>query len=109
MEYPDPSKFSKQEQDRLLSYLKNLRAENTPRTWYGLASTKQLPPDNPRHHLPWTNPKTGFVYACSEKNPNCTGPSPDWQVWLYCGGRGVGIGAGVVGSGRARPGAGPRN
>lgn len=90
MDYPDPSKFSKAEQDRLLSYLKNLRAENTPRTWYGLASTKQLPPDNPRHHLPWTNPKTGFVYACSEKNPNCTGPSPDWQVWLYCGGRGVG-------------------
>ena len=67
MEYPDPSKFSKAEQDRLLSYLKNLRAENTPRTWYGLASTKQLPPDNPRHHLPWTNPKTGFVYACSRK------------------------------------------
>ena len=90
MDYPDPSKFSKEEQDRLLAYLKALRAESTPRRWYGLASNKQLPPDNLRHHLPWVHPKTGIVYSCVDRNPHCTGSAPDWVVWIFCGGRGGG-------------------
>lgn len=90
MEYPDPSKFSKEEQERLLAYLKALRAESTPRKWYTVASNKQLPPDNPRHHLPWAHPKTGIVYSCGQRNPHCAGISSDWEVWIYNGGRGIG-------------------
>jgi phage terminase large subunit-like protein len=86
----DPSKFSKQDIERFLAEAEALRAENVPREWYGKASNKQLPPDNPRHFLSWAHPVDGLVYRCSDRNPHCTAPSPSWRVWIYCGGRGVG-------------------
>lgn len=54
------------------------------------ASPKQCPPDHPDHHKPFTHPRTGKVYRCSDANPRCTGPDPDWNVWLYMAGRGTG-------------------
>ena len=86
----DPSKLTRAQQAELYARIMAMKAEMTPRRWLELASNKQLPPDDPRHHLPWTHPKTGVTWSCSDRNPNCTGPSPDWEVHLYCGGRGVG-------------------
>lgn len=58
--------------------------------WEQRATGKQLPPDHPRHHLPWTHPVTGKQYACSDHNAGCTGPNPDWQWWAFIAGRGYG-------------------
>lgn len=67
-----------------------------PRPWETLtpgaggARPKQLPPDHPGHHLPWTSPRTGKIYQCSDDNPHCTGISEDWTTWVILAGRGFG-------------------
>lgn len=51
-----------------------------PRPWRELARPKQLPPDDPRHHLPDDN---GF--ACG-----CAGLDENWRITLFMAGRGCG-------------------
>lgn len=67
------------------------RTQNEPRRWEtypegdGGARPKQLPPDHPHHHRPDKN-----GYRCSDYNPHCKGPSPDWTTWIFMAGRGCG-------------------
>ena len=86
----DPKKLSRKDQELLLEEFRASKARMTPRPWWGRATNKQLSPDNPRHYLPWAHPNTGEVYRCADHNPDCTGPSPDWQTWLLMAGRGYG-------------------
>lgn len=60
------------------------------RSYLSMARSKQLPPDDPRHHQVWIHPKTGAAYQCQD--PKCLRgeTDTDWQYWLWCGGRGVG-------------------
>jgi predicted phage terminase large subunit-like protein len=91
VEIPDPKNFtSKQEIDQFIRQVRTLREGMQPRPWASKAMNKQLPPDDSRHHLPWTHPVTGITYRCSDYNPDCTGAKEDWIVWLYQAGRGVG-------------------
>jgi len=50
------------------------------RPWQSMARPKQLPPHNPRHHLPDAH---GNVCGCS-------GVDKDYEVFLLCAGRGLG-------------------
>jgi predicted phage terminase large subunit-like protein len=50
------------------------------REWLTMARPKQLPPHNPRHHLPDEN---GNVCGCD-------GVDTDYEVWMMCAGRGLG-------------------
>lgn len=81
----DPSKLSPQARAEIARTLFALKAAHAPRPWEKQARNKQLPPDHPRHHLPWTHPKTGIQYRCG-----CAGPSPDWTTWVCLAGRGTG-------------------
>jgi predicted phage terminase large subunit-like protein len=74
-----------------LAYLRELITEldaraaaqiraGTGRAWHDLARPKQLPPHHPRHHLPDAN-----GYSCG-----CAGGDTDYEVFLFCAGRGVG-------------------
>ena len=81
----DPRKLSPQTQQRLAREILALRAATEPRPWEEQARNKQLPPDHPRHHLPWTHPKTGKVYSCG-----CDGGHLEWTTWVVCAGRGTG-------------------
>lgn len=65
--------------DRLQAELVHRRGL-APRPWRAQARPKQLPPDDPRHHLPDEN-----GYACG-----CTGVDNDYSVWLVSAGRGLG-------------------
>lgn len=61
------------------------RARNKIRPWSLRARNKQLPPDNPRHHLPWTNPDTGITYSCG-----CKETDTAFSIHLFLAGRGFG-------------------
>jgi phage terminase large subunit-like protein len=92
----DPRKLPPEAQKQLAREILAWKSANEPRLWetrtpgIGGARNKQLPPDHPRHHEPWTNPRNGVTYRCSDYNPYCTGPSPDWTTWLVIAGRGTG-------------------
>lgn len=65
------------------------RIPKPPRPWHTLARNKQLPPDNPKHHLPDKNgyrcqwrEKTGEIHPCEGQD--------DWFIWLFLAGRGCG-------------------
>jgi phage terminase large subunit-like protein len=91
--------FNKFTDENLKSLRKEVlarKAAREPRPWEtrtpgeGGARPKQLPPDHPAHHEPWTHPVTGEVYRCSDYNPYCTGVSGDWTTWIFLAGRGTG-------------------
>lgn len=77
--------LSLETQERLARDIAAIRAATEPRNWERLARNKQLPPDNPRHHLPWKHPRTGKVYSCG-----CDGINRDWTKWILLAGRGTG-------------------
>jgi len=56
------------------------RAAPAPRPWHLIARPKQLPPDDPRHHLPDANGN-----ACG-----CEGVDEDFNVHMMLAGRGLG-------------------
>jgi phage terminase large subunit-like protein len=90
------NKFSEENRKRLMKEVLARKSAREPRPWetlepgYGGARPKQLPPDHPRHHEPWTHPVTGDVYACHDYNEHCTGESNDWTTWIFLAGRGTG-------------------
>lgn len=51
-----------------------------PRGWRSQARPKQLPPNDPLHHLPDEN-----GYRCG-----CDGPDEAWNIWMFMAGRGCG-------------------
>jgi phage terminase large subunit-like protein len=65
--------------DRLAAELV-VRRGLLPRPWRAKARPKQLPPDDPRHHLADEN-----GYRCG-----CDGPDNGYSVWLVSAGRGLG-------------------
>jgi len=69
-----------------LEYKKGLKV----RPWRETARAKQLPPDDPGHHLPWTHPDTGITYQCDD--PKCQAGVIDreWSTHLVMSGRGTG-------------------
>jgi phage terminase large subunit-like protein len=81
----DPKKLSPETHAEIARWLHAVRAASEPRPWELAARNKQLPPDHPRHHLPWTHPKTGVTYSCG-----CDGPTRDWTTWICLAGRGTG-------------------
>jgi phage terminase large subunit-like protein len=90
------SKLSLENRGQILKEGLAYKSANAPRPWETLpagdggARPKQLPPEHPRHHMPWTNPKNGQTYRCSDYNPHCTGISNDWTTWIFLAGRGTG-------------------
>lgn len=81
----DPRKLSPETQQKLTQGILAVKAASEPRPWERMARNKQLPPDHPRHHLPWTHPKTGKVYTCG-----CDGANREWTKWILLAGRGTG-------------------
>jgi len=74
--------------DEKAAYLRQLRAITAPhkkRPWRDTARYKQLPPDDPQHHLPDSN-----GYRCQD--PRCLRGEVDtsWRIFLMLGGRGSG-------------------
>jgi phage terminase large subunit-like protein len=82
---PSLSKLSPEARRKIEDAALAAKAATQVRPWEKAARNKQLPPDHPRHHLPWTHPRTGAVYSCG-----CTGPSRDWTTWIFLAGRGTG-------------------
>ena len=72
-------------QDKLAREFAAIKAQIEPRPWDRLARYKQLPPDHPRHHLPWKHPRTGKYYTCG-----CDGTNREWTKWILLAGRGTG-------------------
>jgi phage terminase large subunit-like protein len=68
------------EKHRLLELLETDQQRTAPREWLTLARPKQLPPHDPRHHLP---DKNGF--SCG-----CKGTDEQYSVFVLCAGRGLG-------------------
>jgi phage terminase large subunit-like protein len=70
-----------EEKQRLLERLQvELTRSPLRRSWRDHARPKQLPPDDPGHHLPDAN-----GYKCG-----CEAPDPGWLIHLFLAGRGVG-------------------
>jgi predicted phage terminase large subunit-like protein len=70
--------------------LASVQIAGETRTWHrygteGSGRPKQLPPDDPRHHLPWTHPDTGITYRCG-----CQTIDTEWLYWILLTGRGFG-------------------
>lgn len=88
--------FTQENVAQLRKDLLALKSAHVVRPWESLppgkggARPKQLPPDHPRHHFGWKNPRDGKVYRCSDYNEHCTRTFPDWTVWLFLAGRGAG-------------------
>ncbi len=81
-----PRDYSKLTPGQLQQLLDKIRSEKLrdERRWEHEATNKQLPPDHPRHHKPYTDPD-GSERACG-----CTGVSKDWVYWVFVAGRGYG-------------------
>lgn len=72
-------------------------------SWDRQATSKQLPPDHPRHHQPYDTSVLSIdlktleiqgrerqTVRCSDHNEHCTERSMDWTHWVMIAGRGYG-------------------
>lgn len=74
--YPDEDKLKLLQQYEQLAYQFGLKV----RPWRETARNKQLPPDDPKHHLP-----DAGGYTCG-----CGGVDDDWRIWILLTGRAFG-------------------